>query len=325
MVEVEPPVAGPDEVVLQVAACGICGSELETFKNHSDRRTPPLVMGHEFCGTIASVGANVNDWQAGDRVVSNSLVPCMKCVRCQRGDTHLCADRQIFGMHRPGAFAEQVAVPANCLITWPEDLDADAACLAEPVANGVHMVNLTAHLPSQTVLVIGAGPIGLMALQAFKALRDSQVWVADLQPERLKVAQSLGAAGTINVGEENTTEIIQKATEGEGADIVIDAVGSGATNVAALEAVRPGGAVVVIGLHEDSRSFDSYKVTLPEKQVIGTYAATLDELKQALSLLHSGKVETGSWVQTFPLEDGVEAFQRVLAAQDKDIKAVLIP
>ncbi|MCF7761751.1 MAG: alcohol dehydrogenase catalytic domain-containing protein, partial [Cephaloticoccus sp.] len=117
----------PDEVKLKVAACGICGSELESYKNKSPRRPPPLVMGHEFCGTIAEAGSEVKDWPVGARVVSNSLVPCGRCVRCERGDTHLCATRQIFGMHRPGAFAEYVNVPARCLIPWPENLPAEAA------------------------------------------------------------------------------------------------------------------------------------------------------------------------------------------------------
>jgi threonine dehydrogenase-like Zn-dependent dehydrogenase len=145
-----------DEVRLRVAACGICGSELETFKNHSPRRQPPLVMGHEFCGTIAEVGSAVQDWSVGARVVSNSLVPCGRCVRCDRGDTHLCADRQIFGMHRPGAFAEYVNVPARCLISWPDNVPAEAAALAEPMANGIHVVNLTKHLPVCTQTLLSA-------------------------------------------------------------------------------------------------------------------------------------------------------------------------
>ncbi|MBS0664597.1 MAG: alcohol dehydrogenase catalytic domain-containing protein, partial [Verrucomicrobia bacterium] len=137
----------PDEVRLRVVACGLCGSELESFKNHSPRRPPPLVMGHEFCGVIDAIGGEVRDWRPGAKVVSNSLVPCGHCVRCHRGDTHLCAERQIFGMHRPGAFAEYVNVPARCLIPWPEQLAAEAAALAEPLANGIHVVNLTRHLP----------------------------------------------------------------------------------------------------------------------------------------------------------------------------------
>src|SRR5690606_14551825 len=193
---------------------------------HSPRRPPPLVMGHEFCGTISEVGAEVRKWSVGTRAVSNSLVPCGRCVRCARGDTHLCAHRQIFGMHRPGAFAEFVNVPAQCLIPWPENLPAEAAALAEPLANGVHVVNLTRHLPAATVLVLGAGPIGLFCQQALQVMRGSRVFVADLSNERLAAAKKLGAAGVINAREQDVARILADATDGEGADLIVDAVGS---------------------------------------------------------------------------------------------------
>jgi L-iditol 2-dehydrogenase len=315
----------PDEVSLKVAACGLCGSELETFKNHSPRRQPPLVMGHEFCGTIAGVGANVRDWKKGARVVSNSLVPCGTCVRCTRGDTHLCASRQIFGMHRPGAFAEYVNVPARCLIPWPENLPAEAAALAEPLANGVHIVNLTKQFPADTVLVIGAGPIGLFTQQALQALRGSKVYVADLSPERLAVAKKLGAAGVIHSREQDPAKFMQSLTGGEGADLVVDAVGASMTKKSSLEALRPGGVTVWIGLHENTVTIDSYNITLPEKQVLGTYAAKIEELAHALQLMASGQVDALSWVQRYPLEEGVTAFHRMLAAKGDDIKAVICP
>lgn len=315
----------PDEVRLRVAACGICGSELETFKNRSPRRTPPLVMGHEFCGTIAETGAEVRDWLVGARVVSNSLVPCGRCVRCRRGDTHLCAERQIFGMHRPGAFAEYVNVPARCLIPWPENLPAEAAALAEPMANGIHVARLTQDRPAATALVIGAGPIGLFCQQALQVLRGSRVIVADLSPERLAVAQKLGAARVVNPRTEDVVKVLQAETEGEGADLTVDAVGGAITKRTALDALRPGGASVWIGLHENTVPVDTYNITLPERVVFGTYAATIAELRQALDLMAAGKVDALSWVQRFPLADGVTAFNRMLAAKGADLKAVICP
>lgn len=315
----------PDEVRLKVAACGICGSELETFKNRSPRRTPPLVMGHEFCGTIAEAGAEVRDWAVGARVVSNSLVPCGRCVRCRRGDTHLCAERQIFGMHRPGAFAEYVNVPARCLIPWPEHLPAEAAALAEPMANGIHVVQLTRDRPAATALVIGAGPIGLFCQQALQVLRGSRVIVADLSSDRLAVAKKLGAARVVNPREEDVVKVLQAETGGEGAELTVDAVGGAITKRAALEALRPGGASVWIGLHENTVTVDTYNITLPERVVFGTYAATIAELRQALELMAAGKVDALSWVQRFPLADGVTAFNRMLAAKGADLKAVICP
>lgn len=323
--DVPPAPLRPDEVRLQVAACGICGSELETFKNRSPRRTPPLVMGHEFCGTIAETGAEVRDWAKGARVVSNSLVPCGRCVRCRRGDTHLCAERQIFGMHRPGAFAEYVNVPARCLIPWPENLPAEAAALAEPMANGIHVVRLTQDRPAATALVIGAGPIGIFCQQALQVLRGSRVIVADLSPERLAVARKLGAARVVNPREEDVVKVLQAETGGEGADLTVDAVGGAITKRAALEALRPGGASVWIGLHENTVTVDTYNITLPERVVFGTYAATIVELREALDLMAAGKVDALSWVQRFPLADGVTAFNRMLAAKGADLKAVICP
>ncbi len=318
------PAMGPLDVLVKVAACGICGSELEGFKNRSPRRKPPRIMGHEFCGTIAAVGAQVTGWKEGDAVVGNAVVTCGHCVRCRRGDGHLCAAREILGMHRTGAFAEFVAVPASILLAWPENLPAEAACMAEPLANGVHTVFLSRHMEPESVLVLGAGPIGLLAQQAFQALTGARVFVSDRSPERLAVASKLGATD-ICVAGPDCLPWIQGHTGGEGADVVIDAAGSGVTKRFSIEALRPGGMAVWLGLHEDEMSLASYGLTLAEKHVIGSYSARLSELQTALDLMAAGRVDTTSWTQLFPLDEGVAAFRRMLAPQGDDIKAILLP
>jgi len=317
------PVAG--EVLVKVAACGLCGSELESYKSRSPRRKPPLVFGHEFCGTIESVGPGADVSAIGRSVVVNALIPCGQCVRCARGEEHLCADRQVFGMHRAGAFAEYVVAPAHVLLDWPEGMPAEAACLAEPLGNGVHMTRLTANRVRETVLVIGAGPIGLMAQQAFASLVGSRVWVADLDANRLEVATQLGAQGVVCSRTDDLVEAIRRETGGEGVDLVIDAVGAGVTKQQSLEACRPGGAVVWIGLHEDGMDLDSFQVTLPERTIYGTYAARLDDLSAALDLMQSGRVEVASWPTRYSLGDGVEAFNRMLRPGPEDFKAILMP
>ena len=309
--DVTPP--QPDEVRLKVAACGICGSELESFKNHSPRRPPPLVMGHEFCGTVAELGVDVRDVKKGARVVSNSLVPCGTCVRCRRGDTHLCATRQIFGMHRPGAFAEYVNVPARCLIPWPENLPAEAAALAEPLANGIHIVNLTKNYPAATVLVIGAGPIGLFTQQALQVLRGSKVYVADLSPERLVVAKKLGAAGVINSREQDPAKVMQELTAGEGADLVIDAVGASVTKKTSLDALRPGGVTVWIGLHEAESSLDINDAIRREIVCYGSFAYTHLDFAAALRALEQKRLWLNPpWTRVEPLERGAACFEELL-------------
>jgi threonine dehydrogenase-like Zn-dependent dehydrogenase len=319
------PKPGEGEVLLRVAACGICGSELEAFRNKSPRRVPPLVMGHEFCGVVEQVGAGVRSLVSGDCVVSHSLFGCGQCGRCERGDSHLCAGRQLFGMNRAGAFAEYVSAPEKCLIAWPEALSAEAASLAEPLANGVHVVGLTRQLNPGIVVIVGAGPIGLLCQQAFQCLSPADVVVADLIQERLDVATTLGAKHVINSSQEDFLTEVLRLTGGEGADILIDAVGSGLSKKQSLAATRPGGTTVWIGLHENTVAIDSHEVTLAERRVQGSYAARLDELKVAVDLLASGQVDGTSWIKTFPLVEGVEAFRLMLSAQGDNVKGVLLP
>ena len=313
------------EVLLRVAACGICGSELEAFKSKSPRRVPPLVMGHEFCGIIEEVGEEAESFSIGDQVVSHSLFGCGICARCTRGDSHLCANRQLFGMNRAGGFAEYVNSPEHCLVPWPKTLAAEAASLAEPLANGVHVVGLTRQANPSVVAIIGAGPIGLLCQQAFQCLSSAGVIVADLIPERLSAASKLGAKHIVDSSKEDFVTAILGLTGGEGVDVVVDAVGSELSKSQSLSATRPGGTAVWIGLHENSVTIKSHEVTLSERRVQGSYAASLNELKTAVELLASGRVEWASWIRTYPLVEGVEAFHTMLAAQGNNIKAVLIP
>lgn len=319
------PQPGEGEVLLRVAACGICGSELEAFKHQSPRRVPPLVMGHEFCGTVEEVGPEVRSFAAGQRVVSHSLVHCGECVRCARGDTHLCASRQIFGMNRGGAFAEYVVAPERCLVDWPEPLAAASAALAEPLANGVHIVGLARPFNPNLVVIIGAGPIGLLCQQAFQSLTSADTVVADLIPERLNVASRSGVKRVINSREEDFVAEVRALTGGEGADVVVDAVGTGLSKKQSLAATRAGGGAIWIGTHENTVTLDTYEITLAERTVQGSYDATMDELKVAVDLLASGKADPTGWIKPFPLSEGVEAFQRMMAAQGDDIKAVILP
>ncbi|MBD2757640.1 zinc-dependent alcohol dehydrogenase [Spirosoma validum] len=313
-----------DEVLLKVLACGICGSELETFKNQSPRRVPPLIMGHEFCGTVEEIGANVVGYTKGDRVASNSVVSCGTCDPCKRGLTNLCKNRQIFGMHRGGAFGEYVNVPAHCLVPMPETITPQAACMAEPLANGIHIVNLTRHLNPKKVLVIGAGPIGLVTQQAFQSLLGVAVYVADLRNERLSISRKLGATATINSSEEDLVSAINQFTDNEGIDLVVDAVGNFQTNQQALKSIRPGGAIVLIGLYENSQPFFTYDIILSEKQIIGTYAATQQEINESLHLIASGKVDVTSWVHYYSLDNGVTAFTDMLMAKAAHVKSVIL-
>ncbi|MBL4576406.1 MAG: zinc-binding dehydrogenase, partial [Opitutaceae bacterium] len=234
-------------------------------------------------------------------------------------------DRQIFGMHRQGAFTEFVAAPVQSLLPWPENLEARAACLAEPLGNGVHMTKLTQHLPAENILIIGAGPIGLMALLAFKVLRNSRVIIAEIGNQRRETALKLGAESGVNPIVTDTVEYVMEQTGGEGVDLVIDSVGAGITNKQAVAALRPGGAAVFIGLHENKATVNSYDLILPEKQIIGTYAANLEDLSDAVQLMSKENLDVTSWTQTYPMDRAKEAFDTMLRPGDTDIKGIILP
>jgi threonine dehydrogenase-like Zn-dependent dehydrogenase len=310
------------EVLVRVSNCGICGSELETFKTRNERRRPPLVMGHEFCGFVEQVRRTQGSWVEGDQVIAHALVHCGECVPCRRGDTNLCINRQLFGMHRPGAFAEYVAVPERALIPCPQGLSSETAVFAEPLANGLNAMRQGAAQRKSRVVVIGAGPIGLMCALAAKQVYKSNVVVADLVPQRLDAARRVGADLTVNVLHQDLVHEIRDYWGGGNAEFAIDAVGSAETKSLSLDLIEPGGMAVWVGLHQDKISFDSYALTLAQKSIGGSYSGSSDDLRQAAQLLASGILDTG-WVKKFQLEDGENGFRQMLDGKGDNIKAIL--
>lgn len=320
------PVAAPGEVVLDVAAVGICGSEVEAVASRSPRRPPPLVMGHEFCGMVAAVGAGVTDVREGDRVVASSLIACGRCEDCRAGRTHLCPRRQIFGMNRPGAFAERVAVPASVLYALPERVSPLHGALVEPLANAVHVWNLIAPRFPETVVVIGCGAIGLMCLQVARAGGGLTLVAVDTNESRLAMANAVGAEPLFNPIREDAVGALRDFTRGRGADVVIDAVGAPATRRAALEMVRPGGDVVWIGIHGDVTELSGRDVVLGERRISGSYAVAPADIDTAIGLFAHGRIDIERWVRPFPLDEGANVFRALLTAPPNEYaKALLLP
>jgi len=310
------------EVLVRVSNCGVCGSERETFRDASKRRTPPLIMGHEFCGQIEQVHGAQADHFKGRRVIAHALVHCGLCSACRRGDTNLCIHRQVLGMDRPGAFAEYVAVPERVLIPWPEDLPAATAVFAEPLANGINALRQGANARRSRVVVIGAGPIGLMCLFAAKRLYQSSVVISDRVPERLGAALMLGADRTVHALHQDLATEALKYWAGERPEFVVDAVGSSETKLLSLNLVEPGGSVVWVGLHEDRIELNTYVLTLGQKCVSGTYSGSMNDLRQSVQLLAATDFET-SWATKYTLEEGETGFRDMLQGDGNKIKAIL--
>ena len=320
------PAPKPGEVVLRVLASGICGSELHCFISHAVRRTPPLIMGHEFCGEVVRLGEGVTGYGVGDRVVVNSAVSCGTCEYCQDGQVNLCRNGSVYGGKRPGGFAERVATPVSTLMPMPEGVTPLQASLAEPLANGVHALSMTRQRFPETLVIFGAGTIGLFTLQVAKAGGALRLVVVDVSDARLAVAKRLGASLTVNARQDDALAVVRDCTRGRGADVVVDAVGAAETRRAAITATRPGGEVVWLGLHDDPTDLSGFDVVLREKSIYGSFAVTAKDIRTALHLFAAGKITLDPWVRTFPLVEGERVFMQLVTSPPDDyIKAVLLP
>jgi len=327
--DVPAPSVARDEVLIRVAACGICGSDVHGYDGSSGRRIPPLVMGHEAAGTIARVGEGVSGLRVEERVTFDSTVYCGECPPCLRGEVNLCDRRQVLGVscgdyRRSGAFAEYVTVPARVVHRLPENLPFAEAALLEAVAVAIHAVSLVPMSTASTALVVGAGTIGLLLQQALRAAGCHQVLVTDVDETRLKLSRELGASATIPAGDGLPQQVLE-FTGGIGADLVIEAVGNNTSVNTAIASVRKGGSVVLVGNI-------SPKVELPLQQVVSRQirlqgsCASSGEYPKAIELMSSGAINVKPLITAIaPLEEGPRWFERLHSREPNLMKVVLTP
>jgi 2-desacetyl-2-hydroxyethyl bacteriochlorophyllide A dehydrogenase len=333
--ELPNPVAGPDDIVMKVSQCGICGSDLHSFLEGAFI-SPGQVMGHEFSGPITQVGANVAGLEVGDRVTAVPLSTCGRCPRCLDGAGHLCeiglAASLAYGL--PGAFAEYVRVPdavvGGNVHLIPDNVSYAAAALVEPLAVGLHAAKSANPGPTDTCVVIGLGSIGLNCVQMLKACGAGTVIGVDISPARLKLAQQLGADIVINGLEVDALETVQKITGvgaygvGARADIVIEASGVPSLLADAISMTRAGGKLRIAALYEGTVPIDANQIVQKEMSVAGTFAYR-GEFAQVLQMLSTGRVVAESLIShTFTLDQAADAFQAQLS-KDSSIKVQIAP
>jgi threonine dehydrogenase-like Zn-dependent dehydrogenase len=298
----DPPDPGAGELILRPEAVGICGSEIEGYLGHMGNRTPPLVMGHEFAGTVVATGEGASSLD-GARVTVNPLSGCGECRSCRSGHSNLCADRVLVGVHVPGAFADYVKVRAADARVLPDGVSARVGALMEPLANGVHAVRLAPE-GVESAIVMGAGTIGLVTLQAALLHGIFHVAVIEPQDERRARATALGAHAAYGTPEE--------ARDAGEPDLILDAVGAQATRQLGLELLRPGGTMVCVGLADDDTTLGFHDVVRSQHRIQGSYAYTMPDFEQAFDWLVSGQASLGDDLpEVRPLDDGPEAFARL--------------
>ena len=327
--DVPEPDISPDDVLIKVQATGICGSDIHGMDGSSGRRIPPIIMGHESAGIIAKVGANVSNWQVGDRVTFDSTIYCGDCFFCRRGEINLCDNRRVVGVscgdyRQHGAFAEYLAVPARILYRVPDDLSFVQAAFVEPVSIAAHAVELTPIALNDSAVVVGTGMIGLLLIQVLKQTGVGKVIGIDLADSRLELARQLGADVTINVRDTDIQEQILAHTEGRGADIAFEVVGITATLQTAVKALRKGGALTLVGNISATAELPIQLVVTRELTLYGSCGSQGD-YPASLAMLAQGKVQVEPLITAIaPLSDGANWFDRLYNEQDL-LKVVLTP
>ena len=318
------------EVLIRVKSCGICGSDVHGFDGSSGRRIPPVIMGHEASGVVDSTGAAVTRWKSGERVTFDSMISCGHCRFCRRGEPNLCDERRVLGVscedyRRDGAFAEFVSVPEHIVYKIPDNLPFDEAALVEPVSVAVHAVNRTPVQLADTAVVIGAGMIGLLTIQALRTAGCGRIIAVDLEDDRLRLARELGADDTLNSRQQDIPAAVSEMTNGLGSDITVEAVGADATVRMALGCVRKGGSVTLIGNIAPEVKFPLQSVVTREVSVLGSCASSND-YPACLELMSRSKIRVNPIISAaVPLDRGAEMFARLYAKEPNLTKVILNP
>jgi L-iditol 2-dehydrogenase len=314
------PALRPTDVLVRVAACGICGSDVHGYDGKSGRRIPPLIMGHEAAGTVVEVGPQVARAQVGDRVTFDSTISCGACPECRRGKVNLCSHRRVLGVscgdyRQHGAFAEFVAVPEHILYPLPASLSFEHAALIEPVSVAVHAVDRLNVTPGERALVVGSGMIGLLVIQALRIAGCSEVVAVDIDDSRLKLAHELGANLALNPRDDVLVNF----------DIAIDAAGNAPAFRTAIACARRGGRVGLIGNLSPDVPFPLQDVVTRELTLVGS-CASAGEYPRAIELVASGAIRVDPLISAVaPLEQGPQWFERLYGGEPGLMKVILQP
>jgi L-iditol 2-dehydrogenase len=324
------PSAGRGEVLVRVEACGICGSDVHGFDGSTGRRIPPIVMGHEAAGTVETIGEGVTKYKKGDRVTFDSTIYCGECQYCKRGQINLCDNREVIGVscgdyRRHGAFAEYVLVPERIMYPLPDNFSFNEAAMLEAVSVGMHGVKVSQLEGSETALVIGAGMIGLLTLQAAKAAGCKRVFISDVDATRLEMARQVGADEVLHCSGTELLAEVMRLTGGNGVDVALEAVGRNETVASAIDCTRKGGKVTLIGNIMPEVTLPLQKVVVKQLRLQGSCASS-GEYPEAIELIAQGKIKVKPLITAVAsLEEGPRWFERLHSREPNLMKIILTP
>ena len=324
------PEVSANDVLVQVRACGICGSDIHGYDGSTGRRIPPLVMGHEAAGVITEIGSQVTSFKVGDRVTFDSTVSCGQCFFCRRGDINLCDNRMVLGVscgeyRRHGAFAEYVSVPQHICYQLPEGLPFEHAAMIEAVSIAVHAANRTPVSLGDTAVVVGSGMIGLLVIQAMRLAGCGRIIAVDLEENRLAKAKELGADIGLKGDAVDVPAEVRKLTGGRGADVVLEVVGVASTVNMAIACARKGGSITLVGNLSPKVEMPLQAIVTKELTIHGS-CASRGEYPACIELLERRAIRVDPLITaTISLNEGPAWFQRLYAGEPGAMKVIVDP
>ncbi|MGM9522380.1 MAG: 2,3-butanediol dehydrogenase [Oscillospiraceae bacterium] len=302
----EPEIREPNSVKIKVECCGICGSDLEeyyygpvvvpTSTHPLTGRQLPLILGHEFSGTVVGTGDNVTKVKAGDKVVVNPVLGCGSCYWCRKGVPCLCEEMACIGLQSDGAFAEYAVIPEDNCMLLPEGTPMDTITLIEPCATAIRNVRRGQVKLGDNVLVIGAGTVGLLTIQAARLSGADKVIAVEPNPFRSRTALKLGADAVFEPDCSNLKEELRRVTGGIGVNVVIECTGKSDSPVLALEAVEKGGNIVLVGICPEPSPLLTRNIARAEINLFGVHGYVKDDLRDAVRLISSGRIDAAPLV-----------------------------
>jgi len=328
--DVPKPEPGERDLLVRIQACGICGSDVHGFDGSTGRRIPPIVMGHEAAGLVEAVGDKVEGFAVGDRVTFDSTVSCGHCSYCRAGRINLCENRMVLGVScdefkRDGCFAEYATIPQNIAYHLPADFPYEHAALIEAVSIAVHAAGRPGIQLGDSAVVVGSGMIGLLVIQAVKAAGASQIIAVDLADEKLAMAAELGATATLSAGTEDVAARVAELTGGEGAHHAFEVVGANPTVQSAIDCVRKGGHITLVGNLAPEVTLPLQKVVTRELTLHGSCASN-GEYPACIDLMAAGVINVAPLISaTSPLQDAASWFDRLYAGEAGLMKVVVTP
>jgi 2-desacetyl-2-hydroxyethyl bacteriochlorophyllide A dehydrogenase len=320
--DIEQPGCAEGEAVIRVHSAGICGTDLAIFAGKHPRAKAPLVMGHEFAGEVVEIKASQDDsaLAVGDTVTVYPLLTCGHCWACKNEVSHVCRDLKLIGIDRDGAFAEYVNVPLDLILKYPRNLTYDQGALIEPLAVGVHALEMAGEPEWQTAVVMGSGPIGLLTGLCLQYAGIENIIMSDINAHRLKRAENLGFR-TFNSAEGNLTDFVNEITRKEGADIVYECAGSSSAALQMCELIRPRGKVIMVSVHKEPHPVDLRAVSFKEISMIGTRVYTRSSYQIALQMIDDLPFDD-LISHRLGIEDAAEGFE--LMRKPEDVCKVII-